>query len=207
VGFYVISVGIAEKLWMLSQTVSTVLYPKLASMKDEGEKNRFTPVISRNVLLITVAGAFAIFLLSKWLILLLFSEEYLPSIRPLQVLLIGVIALSVTRLLSSDIDARGKPIINTYIGFIVVITNMILNILLIPKFGIMGAAWATSISYSLNLIVKLFVYCRLSGNPVADVIMFKKSDIKLYLEVLTAANTKIRQRVNLSVEKWGGGKK
>ena len=192
VGFYVISVGIVERLWMLSQAVSTVLYPKVVSMKTEEQRNRFSPVVARNTLFITLIGAFIIFLLSKWLILLLYSERFLPSVVPLQILLIGIVAISVERILANDILARGKPMINTCITFIALIANIILNIILIPRFGVGGAAWATSISYSFNAIIKIFVYRKLSGNSVSEVIIFKKSDIKLYLDVLTALNAKVR---------------
>lgn len=184
VGFYVISVAVVEKLWMLSQAVSTVLYPKVVAMKDEEEKKRFTPLVSRNTLLLTILGALLLFGLSKWLIPFLYSEAYLPSVEPLQVLLIGIVAISVERILANDIIARGKPMIYTYIASASLITNIILNIILIQKFGIMGAAWATSITYSLMAIVELFVYCRLSGNSAIDVILFKKSDIKLYFRIL-----------------------
>ena len=180
VGFYVISVAVVEKLWMLSQAVSTVLYPKVVAMKDEEEKKRFTPLVSRNTLLITILGALLLFGLSKWLIPFLYSEAYLPAVEPLQVLLVGIVAISMERILANDIVARGKPMINAYIASASLVANIILNIILIPEFGIMGAAWATSITYSLMAIVKLFVYCKLSGNSPINVIMLKRSDINLY---------------------------
>ncbi len=184
VGFYVISVAVVEKLWMLSQAVSTVLYPKVVAMKDEEEKKRFTPLVSRNTLLITILGALLLFGLSKWLIPFLYSEAYLPAVEPLQVLLVGIVAISMERILANDIVARGKPMINTYIASASLIANIILNIILIPEFGIMGAAWATSITYSLMAIVKLFVYCKLSGNSPINVIMLKRSDINLYFRAV-----------------------
>lgn len=193
VGFYVISVGIAERLWMLSQAVSTVLYPKVVSMKDELQRNEFTSIVARSTLLITIFGAFSFFILSKWLIILLYSKRYLNSVAPFQILLIGVVAISISRVLTNDIDARGKPMINTYITFVTLIGNIVLNIILIPKYGVIGAALATSISYSLSSIIKIFIYCKISGNPVINVIMFKKSDIKLFLKVLNIFCTKVRE--------------
>ena len=184
VGFYVIPVNIVEKLWLLSQAVSMVLYPKVASMKDEEQRKRFTPIVARNTLLITMLGAFVVFLVAKWLILLLYSEKYLPSVEPLQVLLIGIVAISIERIIANDIDARGKPMINTYITLVALVANITLNVIFIPKYGVIGAAWATSLTYALNSVIKILVYCKLSGNFVSDVIIFKKSDIKLYLDAL-----------------------
>ena len=193
VGLYVISVTVVEKLWMLSQSVSTVLYPKVAAMKDEEQRKRFTPLVSRSILLITILGACLLFGLSNWLIPLLYSEAYLPSVEPLQVLLIGIVAVSVERILGNDIDARGKPMIGTYIASASLVANIVLNIVLIPQFGIMGAAWATSITYSLASIVRLFIYCRLSGNSPIDVIVFKKADINLYFKAVKDWNSALKK--------------
>jgi len=201
VGFYVISVGIVEKLWLLSQAVSMVLYPKVASMKDEEQRKRFTPIVARNTLFITILGAFLLFLLSKWLILLLYSDKFLPSVAPLQILLIGVVAISVERVLVNDILARGKPMINTYITFVALVANITLNVIFIPKYGVIGAAWATNLTYTLNSVIKILVYCKLSGNSVSDVIIFKKSDIKLYLDALTAVNDKVKHKLNFYAER------
>ena len=201
VGFYVISVNIVEKLWLLSQAVSTVLYPKVASMKDEEQRKRLTPLVARNTLLITMLGAFVVFLLAKWLILLLYSEKYLPSVEPLQVLLIGIVAISIERIIANDIDARGKPMINTYITLVALIANITLNVIFIPKYGVIGAGWATSLTYALNSVIKILVYCKLSGNFVSDVILFKKSDIKLYLDALTTVNDKVKHKLNFYAER------
>lgn len=192
VGYYVISVRITERLWMLSQSVSTVLYPKVASMKNE-ERKKFTPIASRNVLFITVVGACLLFLLSNWLIHLLYGEKYLLSVEPLKILLIGIVAISIERVLANDLLARGKPMINTYITFLALFSNIILNVILIPKYGIIGAAWASSISYSLATIIKILAYCRLSGNSVSDVLLPQRSDINYYLDI----SRRIKQKTGL----------
>ncbi|RKY82858.1 hypothetical protein DRQ11_13920 [candidate division KSB1 bacterium] len=178
-----------------------MLYPKVASMKDEEQRKRLTPLVARNTLLITMLGAFVVFLLAKWLILLLYSEKYLPSVEPLQILLIGIVAISISRVLTNDIDARGKPMINTYITLVALIANITLNVIFIPKYGVIGAGWATSLTYALNSVIKILVYCKLSGNFVSDVILFKKSDIKLYLDALTTVNDKVKHKLNFYAER------
>jgi len=185
VGYYSIAVVIAEKLWMISLAASTILFPKISSMKNEQERKEFTPIISRNVLLITLAGATLIFFLSRWIILLLFSEAYLPAVKPLQILLPGIVALSISRVLASDISGRGKPMLNTYLSMITVTINLGLNIIWIPRMGINGAAWATTVSYSILLIGRLIVYSRISGNSIAKTIFLRKSDILLYKKLLS----------------------
>jgi O-antigen/teichoic acid export membrane protein len=186
VGYYSISVAITEKLWLISQSASTVLFPKVSSEKDEKALEEFTPIVSRNVLLITALGAILIFFLSRWIVIFLFSEAYLPAVQPLQILLIGTVAVSGSRVLGNDIAGRGRPILNTYLNAITVVVNLCLDILWIPKFGITGAAWATTVSYSIALIGSLLVYSKISGNYIAKIIFIQKSDIALYRNFFSA---------------------
>jgi O-antigen/teichoic acid export membrane protein len=180
VGYYSISVGIAERLWLVSRSASTVLFPRISSEKDEKQKKEFTPIVSRNVLFITFVGAIFIYFLSRWAILLLYSEAYLASVRPLQLLLPGIVALSSSRVLANDIAGRGKPILNTYMSVVTVSINIGLNILWIPTFGIEGAALASTVSYIVQTIGRLLIYRKISGNSIIKTVFVQRSDLKLY---------------------------
>jgi Na+-driven multidrug efflux pump len=99
---------------------------------------------------------------------------------PFQILLIGLITISGWKILANDLYGRGKPMLNTNITITSVILNIILNIILIPKSGIAGAAWATSISYSFAFVAIVVAYSKISGNRIIDIIFIKKSDFKFY---------------------------
>ena len=180
VGFYAIAVGLVEKLWLISQAASTVLFPKVAAENDEQRRREFTPLVARTVLWVTALGALVLFFLGHWIIEFLFSAAFLPAVQPLQILLPGVVALSVWRLLANDLAGRGKPILNTYITGIAVVVNVVLNILWIPRYGIAGAAWASVASYGIALVIVLIVYCRLSGNSWIEVLFPQRGDWPLY---------------------------
>ena len=180
VGYYSISVGIAEKLWIISQSASAVLFPRVASEKDEKRLKEFTPIISRNIFFLTIIGAIIIFFISRPAILFLYSDLYLSSVKPLQILLPGIVALSISRVLSHDIAGRGKPMLNTYIAVVTVSINVSLNILWIPKFGMNGAALASTIAYNVDMIGKILLYRKISGNSFTKIMFLQKSDFKLY---------------------------
>lgn len=69
----------------------------------------------------------------------------------------GVFAGAGARVRSNCIAAAGKPEWNMYVAVLVVTTNVVLNVMLIPAFGIVGAAWATSGAYVANAFVKGFL--------------------------------------------------
>ena len=192
VGFYSISIGLSEKIWIISDSIGTVLFPKISSENDEVKLKEFTPFVFRNVLFIATLIAILLFATGYWLITLLYSEAFLNSIQPFQILLIGTVAISGWKILENDLKGRGRPMINTYVTGISVVLNIILNILWIPKFGISGVAWAASISYTIGLLITLIIYCEISGNSITDILFFRKSDVVLYRNFVIIIKAKLK---------------
>lgn len=186
VGFYSVAVNIVERLWLIPQSAGTVLFPKVASETDEEQKRRFTPFVVRTVFWLSIFSGIILFIISKWVVILLYSSVYLKSIRPLQILLPGIAIGGVSSILSNDITARGKPMLNTYMTIITVSVNLILNLLFIPRWGINGAALASTISYLLQFIGKTLIYIRISKNPVRALFLIKSSDIRIYKGIISA---------------------
>jgi len=106
---------------------------------------------------LTVAAACTLAVLLSFLLAPVFGAEYQASFEPFLWLLPGVIAGAGARVLSNAIAASGHPEWNFYVSLIVVGTNILGNFILIPVFGLLGAAVATSIAYTLNAIIKLIL--------------------------------------------------
>ena len=186
VGLYSVGVALAEKLWMISQAASIVLFPRVAAETEEKRRKEFTPLVARSVLWTTALGALILAFLSRWIVLLLYSEAFLPAVGALQALLPGIVAVSAGRVLGDDIAGRGRPMLNTYRGVIVVATNVALNLLWIPRYGIVGAAWASTASYTVSFLMALFFYCRISGNRWTVVIFPQRGDWAIYWKTARA---------------------
>ncbi|MFX0198939.1 MAG: polysaccharide biosynthesis C-terminal domain-containing protein, partial [Candidatus Hodarchaeota archaeon] len=180
VGFYSIAVALAEKIWLISQSAGVVLFPRVSSETDEKRLKELTPLVCRNILLMTGIGAILLFFLGHLLIVFFYSKKFSDSVLPFQILLIGAVTMSGWRILANDLYGRGKPALNIYISVASVILNIILNIIWIPKFGIAGAAWATSISYTFAFAIITIAYCKVSGNSVYETVFIQRSDLKLY---------------------------
>lgn len=159
VGLYGVAVCVAEGVWLVSQAFSTVVFPKSAELKNnEALRTQLTSIISRWVLLVSAMGAIVLACACSWLLPLVFGEAFSRSVAAFRFLLPGIVIGSMSRVLSNDLAARGYPQINMYIGFVALVTNVVGNCLLIPAFGIEGAAIATSISYGLNAVGKVLAY-------------------------------------------------
>jgi len=194
VGLYVTALGLSEIMQWFSRSTATVLFPKVAAETDKDRRKQFTPVICRNVMGITLLAAIALIVFGKWLILLLYSQKFLESLAPFQILLIGTVPIAGWLILNTDIFAQGKPMINTYIFAASVACNIIFDLLWIPAFGLIGAAWALTVSYFLIFILTLIAYMKISQNILTDVIFVKPSDFLYYQNAMEAILNKIRAK-------------
>lgn len=180
VGIYNVAVSIAERLWIVSQSVSNVLFPKISSMSNNDEKDYLTTMLTRNVLLISIITSIILVLISDFLILLLFGSAYEDAALPLKILMPGIVFLSVDRILSNDLSGRGKPEMSMYTSITTIILNIFLNIILIPKYGLSGAAFSTSLSYTVAFIIKIIIFKRLTGKKIVSILIINHEDILLY---------------------------
>jgi O-antigen/teichoic acid export membrane protein len=182
VGYYSISVLVAEKLWYLPNVLSAVLHPRVAHAGDETDANRDTTWVSRMTILVIGAGCLAILLLGRPIVRLLYSDRFLPAVVPLFLLLPGIFMISLSKILQSDLTARGYPRANMWAGLAAVVSNVILNVILIPRIGINGAAIASTVSYSLYALVIVIYFMRVTGVKFAAIVAPKAEDVR-YLVV------------------------
>ncbi|NHN29397.1 flippase [Paenibacillus sp. S3N08] len=179
VGIYAISVSVAEQLWFLSRAVSMVLFPKISSLNSEDERNRLTSVVGRCVLALSIVGGLIFYFMSGWFINLMFGADYAVGALALQLLLPGIILGSLERIIANDLSGRGKPGIVMKVSFITVSCNLLLNLLLVPRFGMIGASIATSTTYTISSIIYVVIFKRLTGVAYLNFIILQPDDWKL----------------------------
>ena len=84
----------------------------------------------------------------------LFGQKFVESTIPFRILIIGFLCRVKFVLANTYLDALGRTDITFISGLLAVISNIILNILFIPKWGIIGAAWATVASLFLSMLIR-----------------------------------------------------
>ena len=72
--------------------------------------------------------------------------------------------------------------------------NIALNLVLIPRYGIDGAAWASTASYSVLFATTLVIYRRVAGVPVRAVLVPIRADGPAYLGLARRALLPFRRR-------------
>ena len=107
-----------------------------------------------------------LFVFAPFLLRVFVGQEYVSGAFALQILLIGVFLFTLSVTNHSVFTAIGKPHLVTMIIFISAMVNVGLNLLLIPRFGITGAAISTSASYIVAFVISVWKMNRHLGIDV-----------------------------------------
>jgi O-antigen/teichoic acid export membrane protein len=145
-GLYSVSVRLAELLWYLPNAVGFAIFPKVAATGAD-KMNAFTPRVFRMTLGLTVLGALGLALLGKPIIQLVYSSVFEGAYVPMLVLLPGVVLLGGAKVLTNEMAGRGYPLYNSVNTSLTLMVTVLLDWVLIPRFGIIGAALASTIAY------------------------------------------------------------
>ncbi len=183
VGYYALATGLAEFLRYIPQATISVLYPKIASSSKKDIKE-YTPKVCRHIIFLTIVGCLLMGSLAEIIIKFVYGKAFLPALPVFWVFLPGMVFFAITKVLLIDLLGRGRPMVTTVASFIGIFSSILFNILLIPKWGMFGAAAAGVISYFLITIVLFVFYLRISGNKLIDMVIFTRDDFRVYLNII-----------------------
>lgn len=174
IGNYTLAVNLAEKIWIFPNSIKQVVYLEIANKR----QNEF--FVAKIIRLLSFSLIFiftTLAVISFYLIPLVFSEKFRPSIYPFLLLLPGVILFCYSKILSSYFIAKDMIEVNTYSSILITAVNIIFNFLLIPKFTIYGAAIATTLAYLTGAVYHLNKFKILSKISFKNLLIVKQSDI------------------------------
>lgn len=182
-GYYSVATAMAETLTYGAVGFALVLFPQVSSVERK-EADRIAPVVCRNAVFMTLVGAVVMFVVSRQLILFVFGSGMTTALQPLWLLLPGIVSLAAARVISSYLSGIGKPIYTTYIAAGAVFLTVVLDLLLIPPYGINGAAAASSIVYTCTAVASVWIFKLESGAGLLETLVVRPDDFARYRRVL-----------------------
>ncbi len=175
IGIYSVATSLAELVFNVPDSVSTVLFPRMAS-SERAEADRLAPAMSRLTIVATVAAAVALAPVA-YLAILLLLPPFLDGIPALFILLPGIASLSVAKVLTSylsGIDVLAPVAVASVVSLGV---NVAVNLVTIPTWGITGAAFASLISYSLYAALMVVAASRAAGAPIRSFLIPGRDEV------------------------------
>jgi O-antigen/teichoic acid export membrane protein len=189
-GYYIIATRIAEIFLSLSDALIVPFVPVLFGM-DKKNTDRFTPLVIKFVMWSMILVTVLIIIAGPSLIGILFGENFKPAYTSFLLLMPGMIAFSIYPFIKFDLFGRDLTLKVSYLTAVGFILNLVINILLIPRWGIAAAAFSSSVSYCVSTFLILLLYCRVSGNSLSRTVLFSHEELKM---LSTQLQKKLRKR-------------
>ena len=191
VGLYGYSKTFGETVWLLSTSMAAVLLPTLAGQHEKSKQIAVKAAVA--TFGVSVFAGVAAFLVGPTFIVLLLGKAFEGAVEPFLFLLPGVVIFSITNVLATYVTAVGKPGYNAAIAFISFLFTVIFDILLIPRYGISGAAIASGISYTVSSILTAIVFWKVSAITGSECLVIVKSMSVDFRSIVT----RMKQRLGL----------
>lgn len=183
VGYYAVSVSVAEILLALPEAIALPFLPIRMGM-DSSEAASFSPFVIKYVFLIMVFVCGITALAGKAIIFILYGKDFFPALVPMLCLLPGILALSLYQFLKADIYSINRPGFISIVALISMTSNLVLNYLMIPLYGINGAAISSSVSYAVSTLILFVFFLRKTGLSWDAVLLVKKKDVQLVMDTI-----------------------
>lgn len=151
VGIYGVTLKIAVITSFTFQALDSILAPKLSFAYHSGDDLGFKKLIKYSTFINTVISVFAVFLIITFrdLILSIFGPEFIKGSTALIILCLGQLFNAICGPVGSVLQMTGKQLIFQNILIISFVTNIVLNLILTPLYGITGVAVSTAFSLAL----------------------------------------------------------
>lgn len=156
VAYYSVAYNVGNILYIFTQSVSQAFTPWLYSKMN---KEEYTLIPKINDLL-SIASLVLISLfigLAPEIVYILGGEDYFPAVKLVPVITVGVYFQFISKLYINIEHYLKKTYIISSASLLAATSNFCLNIVLLPQYGYMAAAWTTLISYILSVILHLRV--------------------------------------------------
>lgn len=174
-GIYAVAVNFADLLLVFPTSVGSMLFPRISAQpKDDGS---LTAAACRH----TAAGMAVLCVgagvLAQPLIPLAYGRAFSGSVTPFLLLLPGVLALSLETILMNDLAGRGLPPIVIAVPGVGLVLNVALNVLFIPRFGLLAAATSSSLAYAVMLVIAWGAFARRTATPLSACGVVTRADL------------------------------
>lgn len=174
-GWYSLAVRLVQLLWIFPLLFASILFPKVISANADYSENKMLALL-RGVNAINFFAGVLSFFLIRPLIIALFGNKFQSSALAFQILLPGVILFGTTTILAAYFAGRRKLKVNFLGSLLCFISVFLLDMILIPSKGFIGAALASSIGYSVTTIYFVTTYCRTSHQSLLQLFILQKND-------------------------------
>lgn len=173
-GVYSVGIAIAEAIWVIAQSISTVQYTHIVNNIANENGIQITKSSARISLYFSLLAVFIIIILPNDFFYFIFGKDF-GQVKNITMLLFpGVIAMALSNIYGHYFSAIGKTKILVLKSVIGLILTLALAPIFLPKWGIYGACVVTSCSYLASSLYLGFIFYRENIFNIKDFYLLKR---------------------------------
>lgn len=170
-GIYRAALNLAEFLWFVPRILQMTLLHSTSKLWSDSDHDRISSIASRTTrytLMFTLLLVLGLAALAEPFVTTYYGPDFEAAVVPLLILLPGALGFAVARPLFAIGQGNGNLRPLNYATGGAALLNLVGNLLLIPRFGMVGAAVATTTSYLSMLVFHLWSAREIGFDPTAD---------------------------------------
>ena len=200
-GLYSIAVAWSEALFLLPQVLQTVMRPDLVRATAKDAQRQVATTMRLGVLL-TVPAVILLMVAAPFLCVTLMGQEFAGSVTPLRVLALGSFGVLALKVYGSTLLARGRPLLDSIALAPVLLVMLGLDVYLVPKWGALGAAAASSTAYLVGGVIGYLVCRQVLGGRLRE-LMPRPYDVHVLVTLVRTVLRKGQRQVGAARQHRG----
>ncbi|GEM_PF-41261 len=183
-GVYSVATNLAEALLMISRTAPTVLTKDIGSRDFAAAARISARAIRAITALLCLVAAVAWFAVPG-IVHAFYGSRFDGAAVPFRILLLGVVTFAtVGTYCAFFIFQLGRPSIVTWLNAVTIAIQAALCLIFIPRYGLAGAALASSLTYGAGAVYCTVLFCIVTGLSPSEVWILKSSDIRFIVDAI-----------------------
>jgi stage V sporulation protein B len=155
-GVYLIASRVAEAIIQVASASGTLLFPQVA--RGSSQDTSLTERTVRLTLVVVLVLAASVFATASPVLTVAFGAEFERGATALRILVLAMLPLTLVRLLAGDLKGRGRAGLVSLGTAVGLIASVSVTLLLVPSYGVEGAALASLVAYAATAAVLVLAY-------------------------------------------------
>lgn len=158
-GIYFSAFKLVMIVAIFQSLISTLLVPIYYERYSKDKNDHLFFINSSDVVILIMFVVSALFIVAKDIVILLLGNDYRDAMIVLPLLLFGPLMYTISETIVVGINFEKKTKYHIYIAILIFVFNLSINFILVPMFGVLGAAISFSLYSILYLILRsIFSY-------------------------------------------------
>ena len=179
VGIYAVAQSVAETVTIVALAFAGSMLPLVARL-DGVERQNLTGEAIRNCSLLGAVAVVGLAIFGPPLLPVVFGQDFADAVTPLLILLPSMWFLGIALAIGSTLRGYTRPGLASLLAGLAMLATIGLDLILIPPYGVTGAAVASAVAYGLYGASSVLALARVSGLSLPQLLVPSRTDLARY---------------------------